>query len=80
MIYSGSDNGLSFIQPQAIIITNAELLSIEPLVANFSEISIKIRNFSFTKMHLKMPYAMWRPFCLGGNELILAYEEEMWDI
>ena len=30
---------------------------------NFSEILIKIQNFSFTKIHLKMPSAKWCPFC-----------------
>ena len=37
----GSDNGLLPGQPQAIILTNAEILLIGPLVKNFSEISIK---------------------------------------
>ena len=35
---------------QAIIETNAGLLSIGPLGTNFSEILIKIQNFSFMKM------------------------------
>ena len=30
---------------------------------------IKIRNFSFTKMHLKVSSAKWWPFCLGEDEL-----------
>ena len=38
----GSDNGLSPIRRQAIIQTNAGLLSIGPLGTNFSEISTKI--------------------------------------
>ena len=38
----GSDNGLSPIRRQAIIWTNAGLLSIGPLETNFSEILIKI--------------------------------------
>ena len=37
-----SDNGLSPIRRQAIIWTNAELLSIDPLGTNFNEILIKI--------------------------------------
>ena len=65
----GSDNGLSPIRRQAIIETNAQLLSIGLLGTNFSEISIKIQNFSFTKMHLKTSYAKWRPFHPGGDEL-----------
>ena len=38
---------------------------------NFSEILIKIQNFSFTKMHLKISSAKWRPFCPGGDEVFL---------
>ena len=30
---------------------------------------IKIQNFSFMKMHLKMSSAKWQPFCPGGDEL-----------
>ena len=37
---------------------------------NFSEILIKIQNFSFTKMHLKISSAKWRQFCPGGDEFI----------
>ena len=40
-----------------------------PLWTNFSEILIKMQNFSFTKMHLKILSAKWRPFCPGGDEL-----------
>ena len=65
----GSDNGLSPIQRQAIIETNAGLLSIGPLWTNFSEIVINIQSFSFTKMHLKISSAKWRSFCAGGDEL-----------
>ena len=57
------------IQRQAIIYTNAGLLSIGRLGTNFSEILIKLQNFSFTKMHLKIPSAKWRPVCPGGDEL-----------
>ena len=32
---------------------------------NFSKILIKIQNFSFTKMHLKIPSAKWWQFCPG---------------
>ena len=53
----GSDNGLSSIRRQVIIGTNAGLLSIGLLGTNFSEISIKIQNFLFKKMPLKMPSA-----------------------
>ena len=65
----GSDNGLSPGRRQAIIWTNAGILLIGPLEANFSEILIGIQTFSFRKMHLKISSAKWRPFCLGLNEL-----------
>ena len=61
----GSDNGLSPGRRQAIIWTNDGILLIEPLGTKFSEISIKIRTFSFNKMHLKMSSGNWWPFCLG---------------
>ena len=65
----GSDNGLSPGRRQAIIWNNAGLLLIGPLGTNFSEILIGIQTFSFTKMHLNVSSAKWRPFCLGLNEL-----------
>ena len=65
----GSDNGLSPGRRQAIIWTNAEILLIRPLGTNFCEIIIGIQTFSFTKMHLKMSSAKWRPYCLGLNVL-----------
>ena len=45
----GSDDGLSPIRCQAIIYTNAGLLSIEPLGTNFSEILIKTQTFHSQK-------------------------------
>ena len=50
----GSDNGLSPGRRQAIIWSNAGILSIGPLGTNFSEIFINIHIFSFKKIHLKM--------------------------
>ena len=44
-----SDNGASPVGRQAIIWTNAGLLSIEPEKTNFNEILIEIQNFSFNK-------------------------------
>ena len=67
----GSDNGLSPGRRQAIISTNAGILLIGPFGTNFSEISIKILTFSFTKMRLKVSSAKWRPFCLGLNVLMI---------
>ena len=45
-------------------------ISIGPLAANFTEILIKIRAFSFKKMHLKTSPGKCRPFCLGLSVLI----------
>ena len=66
----GSDNGLAPGRRQTIIWTNGRILLIEPLGTNFNEILIGIQTFSFNKMHLKMSFAKWRPFCLGLNVLI----------
>ena len=63
----GPDNGLSPGRRQAIIWTNAGILLIGPWETKFIEILIGIQAFSFTKMHLKMSSAKWRPFCLGLN-------------
>ena len=67
-----SDNGLSPNRRQAITWTNDRILLIGPLGTNFSEILIEIHTFSFKKMHLKMPSAKRRPFCLGLNVLMLT--------
>ena len=66
-IIIGSDNGLSPGRGQAIIWTNAGILSNGPLGTNFIEILIKIHTFSFKNMHLKMLSGKWQPFCLGLN-------------
>ena len=58
----GSNNGLSPGRRQAIIRTNAGILSIGPLGTNFSEILIEIYVFSFKKMHMKMSSGKWRHF------------------
>ena len=67
LVSSGPDNGLSPIRRQAIIETNAGLLSIGPLETNFSSIVIKIHIFSLTKMHLQISFAKRRPFCPGDE-------------
>ena len=69
IIIIGSDNGLALGRCQAIIWTNAGLSLIGPLGINLSEILIKIQNFSFMKMHLKMSSAKWRLFRLVPNVL-----------
>ena len=48
---------------------NTDLLLTGPKGTNFSEIQIKIQNFSFTKIHLERLSANWQPFCPGGEEL-----------
>ena len=73
----GSDNGLLPGWRQAIIWTNAGILSIWPLGTNFSGILIEIYRFSFKKMHLKMPSGKWRPFCLGLNVLTSIWKLHM---
>ena len=67
---TGPDNGLLPSRHQAIIWTNAGILLIRYLGANFNEILIEIHTFSFKKIHLKMASEKWRPFCLGLNVLI----------
>ena len=70
----GSDNGLSPGWRQAIIWTNAGILLIRTLGTNFSEILSEIHAFWFKKMHLKMSSAIWHPFCLGLNVLMLIWD------
>ena len=62
----GWDNGLSPGRRQAIIWTNAGLLSIGPLGTEFSEISIEIYTFSFMKMHRKMAAILSQPQCVNA--------------
>ena len=54
---------------QAIIWSNAAILSIRHKGTYFREILFKIQKFSFKKMHLKMLSIKWQPFCLGLNVL-----------
>ena len=68
-----SYNGLSPSRRQAIIWTNAGILSTGPLGMNFSEILIEIDIFSFKKMRLKMSSVKWRPSCLG-----LSIGDDLW--
>ena len=49
---------------------NGDLLLIGPFRTNFVEKGIEVWNFSFTKIHLKMSSAAWRPFCPGKDESI----------
>ena len=68
-IVIGSDNGLSPSRREAIILTNAWILLIRPLGTYFNEILMQICMFSFQKVHLKLSFGKWRPFCLGLNVL-----------
>ena len=74
----GSDNGLSPGQRQAIIWTNAGILSTGPLGTNVGEILIEIHTFSFKNIHLKnvvwkMAAILLRPQCVNWtNDVLLA--------
>ena len=70
----GLDNGLSPGWRKAIIWTNAGILLIGPLGANFSEILIEILTFSFKKIQFKVSSGKWRPFCLGLIGLKARYK------
>ena len=63
IIIIGSDDGFSPGRRQAIIYNNAGLLLIWRLGINLSEIVITIYTFSFKRMHFKMSFAKWQPFC-----------------
>ena len=69
----GSDNGLSPGRHQAIIWTNAAILSIRSLGTNFNEILIEIYMCSFKKMHWKVSSGNKRPFCLCLNVLMYIH-------
>ena len=62
----GSDNCLQPVRRKAINWTNVDLISIGLSTINFNEIVIKIRKFSFKKLHFIMS-AKRRPFRLGLN-------------
>ena len=51
---------------------NQWCIIVNQILGNFilNEILIKIQNFSFQKMHLKMLSALWWPFCLDPNVFI----------
>ena len=62
-------------------ISNAGLLSIEPLETIFSEILLKIGTFVTKNMHIKMLFAEWWPFCSdlkSINVLLLISYSDMW--
>ena len=63
----GSDYGLLPGRRQAIILTNAGILLIQPLITKLSEMLIEIQTFSLNKIHLKMSSAKC---CLVLNVLM----------
>ena len=69
------NNGLSPIQCQAIIYTNAELLSIGPLGINFL---IKIQVFIHENASENIVCNIGWPFCLGGEELAWPRDALWW--
>ena len=62
---TGSDNGWSPCQHQAITWTNAGILLIRTQGIYFSEILSGIHTFSFTKMHFKMSPAKVQQLYIG---------------
>ena len=68
----GSENGLVPLWHQAIIWTNDDILLIRPWGTYSNEILFKIQKFSLKKIHLKISFVKWWPFCLGLNMLILG--------
>ena len=68
-IIIGSHNGLLPVRHQAIIWSNALLLSTGPIWTKFSGIVFESQIFSFKKIYLKMSFVKCRPFCLGLNVL-----------
>ena len=64
----GSDNGMSPGRRQAIIWTNAGILSIRISGTNFREILVEIHIFH-SRNALKKSSGKWWPFCLGFNVL-----------
>ena len=74
----GSDNGMSPGRRQAIIWTNAGILSNAPSGTKFGETLIGIHTFSFKEMYLKMSSAKWRPFFLGLKVLTVPIIPRNW--
>ena len=66
---SGSNIGLSPRRRQAIIWTNATILSVRPLGTYVSEILFKIQNFPWRKCTCKCRLQIGGHFCLGLNVL-----------
>ena len=75
----GSDNGLSHIYSSpSHYLNKCWILSIWIIRDKLQCFLIKIQNFSFTKMHLKISSVKWRSFCPCGDWLrnILSVHNE----
>ena len=68
----GWDNDLPPGRCQAIIWTNAGIVLTGRLGTNFREMLIKIYIFSIKKMHFRMLFVKYLPFCLCLNVLMLS--------
>ena len=66
-----TDNGLSPGWRQAIIWTDAGILSIWPLGINFNDILVEIKTISFKKMRLKVSSVKWRSSCADPHVLTI---------
>ena len=64
------------------LLSNAGILLIGPPGTNFKIFVIIIHTFSFMKIHFKILYGKWQPFCLGLNVLSMLClpldKYEMW--
>ena len=72
----GLDNALPPVRHQAIILTNADIMSIASLETYLNKILFKIQKFSFQEMYLKMLSAKCQAFCLGLN-VSTNWQQEM---
>ena len=76
----GSDNGLLPFWCQAIIWTNAGLLSVELLWTHFSKVLIKKQQFSLKKIHMKMSSTKCQPSCLCVSVLTAGKLPDTWGL
>ena len=74
MAVRGTRIFLTLSRRKAIIWTNASILLIVPLGTYSSEIQIKLQQFPFRNIDMKMLSIKWRSVCLGVNVLKL----ELW--
>ena len=64
------DNGLSSVRCEAFCETMVAYYSSDRLATNFSEIWIKMRQFSYKNIRFKLSSAKCKSFCLGLNIVI----------